>query len=188
MSSLAIDTTTFGSAFNKKTLKTLEFYILVLGAIGPWIANWASTQIDNRDAAIGNILAAAVFSAARGLGKMGADTKDFWHTTEFYAVLLGSATAAVAVGSGTIGGAYWLQLQGLLAAVASIMNGVRKNKDMAAGNITPLDLAGETDLYVQDNVDPDTEGDDSILAGQPHADSNAPVTDVSPPVDPKKKK
>lgn len=186
MSSLAIDTTNFGSAFNKKTLKTLEFYILVLGAIGPWIANWASTQIDNRDAAIGNILAAAVFSAARGLGKMGADTKDFWHTTEFYAVLLGSATAAVTAGAGTISWGYWFQLQGLLAAVASIMNGLRKNKDLAAGNITALDLAGETDLYVQDNVDPDLEGNDALLAGQPHADPNAPVTDVTPPTDKKK--
>lgn len=186
MSSLAIDTTSFGSAFNRKTFKTLEFYVLVLGALGPWIANWASVQIDNQDALVGNILAAVVFALARGFGKMKSDTKDFWHTTEFYAVILGSLAAGVGVGVNTIGGMYWLQLQGLLAAVIAIMNGLRKNGDLAAGNITALDLEGETDLFVEDDVDPDTDNDDSILEGQPHADPNA-ITDVSPPPDKGKK-
>lgn len=148
--------------FNPKTFKSLEFLVLVLGAIGPWLADMASSQVSHQQALVCNILAAGVYALARPLAKWKTDVKDFWHTTEFWVFVLGSIAAMVGVAAETIGGSYWLQLQGLLGAAIMIGNAMRKDPMVASGAVPVVAITG----YASDVPLPDVptgDGNDQIL-------------------------
>lgn len=150
-------------SFNLKTFKSLEFLVLVLAAVGPWLANAASTAISNQQALVFNIAAAAVYALARPLAKWKTDVKDYWHTTEFWVFVLGSIAAAVGVAADTLGGVYWGQLQGLLAAAIMIGNAMRKDPMVASGAVPVVAITGYADEIPLPDTTDHNDGDDSKL-------------------------
>lgn len=149
--------------FNPKTFRSLEFLVLVLGAVGPWLADMASSQISHQQALVCNILAAGVYALARPLAKWKTDVKDYWHSTEFWVFILGSIAAMVGVAAETIGGAYWLQLQGLLGAAIMIGNAIRKDPMVASGAVPVVAIAGYADEIPLPDTTDHNDGDDSKL-------------------------
>jgi hypothetical protein len=146
-------------SINPKTFKTLEFYLIVLAAIGPWLANAAMDSVDAQEALTWNVLAAAAYALSRGFAKINTDVKDFWHTSEFWIAVIGSAAAGIGVLNDTLGGTRWAQLQGLLLAAASIANGMRKDPMVATGAVPVVAITGMDDPIDLPDV-PNADGDD----------------------------
>jgi hypothetical protein len=172
-----------GSLINPKTFKTLEFLLLVLSNV----AGWLLVLVDYIPSSWGiyaSALSGAGYALWRGFAKMNADTKDYWQTTEFWAAVVTSLPNVIGAFADTINSRTFGIVQSFIVMATGLAMGIRKQPDVAAGNVSALDVGEEADLFVEDTgVDPDSDGDDSLLAGQPHADPTA----VTKP-DPKKPK
>jgi hypothetical protein len=153
--------TTTGS-LNLKTFRTLEFLLVVATNIAAWAAALADS-IPDRWAVYATAASGALYALARGLAKQNADTKDYWKTTEFWMALVTSIPPAIAAIDGTLGTHAYASVQAAIAAALGIAMGIRKDPQVAAGNVTPLDVHGETDMFVPDeNVDPAMDQDDTV--------------------------
>lgn len=171
-------------ALNPKTFRTLEFLLLVLTNAAGWLLALVD-YIPADYAVYATAGSAAVYAIWRGLAKMNADTKDYWHTTEFWVGLAATIPTAIAAFGDVIPANVYGILQATIAAGLGLGAGLRKQPDLAAGNIGVSDLAAEGNLFVTDK-DPDMpDGDDSIHAAvmasappavDPDADKRPPTT------------
>lgn len=167
--------------FNPKTFRTLEFLLLVLVNAAAWLTTVAGS-LPERWAVYATAASGAGYALWRGLAKQNADIKNYWQTSEFWVAVLASAPAVVAAFADTIDVKTYEVVQGVIVLATGIAMGIRKQPDVAAGNIGVADLEGEGDLFVPDDPDEFPEdADDSILAGQSHADPAAPPTGTTLP-------
>lgn len=162
---------------NAKTFKTLEFLLLVLANAGGWLLAVAD-YMPERYAVYATAGSAALYAIWRGLAKMNADTRDYWHTSEFWIGLLATIPTAIAALSDVIPPNVYGILQASILAALGLGAGFRKQPEVAAGVITAADALGETDLLVTDDgYDPADDADDSELEGTPLA-AGAPAVEV----------
>jgi hypothetical protein len=166
--------------FNPKTFRTLEFLLLVVVNVAAWLTAIAGSLPD-RWAVYATAASGAGYALWRGLAKQNSDVKDYWHTSEFWVAVIASLPAIIAAFANTINVKTYEVLQGVIVMATGIAMGIRKQPDVAAGNIGVADLEGEGELFVPDDPDdfPD-DADDSVLAGQPHADPAAPTATTLP--------
>jgi hypothetical protein len=155
------------AAFNPKTFRTLEFLLLVLANVSAWLLVIVD-YIPGRYGIYATAAAGAGYALWRGLAKVNADTRDYWETTEFWIALLSSAPAIIGAFADTIHPETFGIVQSAIVMLTGIAMGLRKEPNVAAGNITALDMRGleeaESDLYVPDvDVDPAADHDDSVL-------------------------
>ena len=162
------------AGFNRKTFRTLEFLLVVVTNVAAWLAALADS-IPDRWAVYATAGSGALYALARGFAKLNSDTKDYWHTTEFWVALLSVIPTVLAGIDGTLGTHTTAIVSGIIAAALGIANGVRKQPEVAAGNLTALDhqelVAAEHDLFVPDvGVDPASDHSDLTLAAEQEAE------------------
>ncbi len=136
---------------NTRTLKTLEFLLLVLGYVGPWLAT-LTTSLDTRYAVYGNVLVTAIYALTRGLAKINTDGKNYWQTTEFYATVIGSVVTGAALLQDVLSTNQWATLQLILGLAMQLANGLRKQPEVEAGP-SARSVGYEVDDFVDDRDD-----------------------------------
>jgi hypothetical protein len=160
------------AGFNPKTFRTLEFLLLVVSNLAAWLLVIVD-YIPDRFGIYASAASGALYGLWRGLAKANADTRDYWHTTEFWVAVLASAPVIIGAFADTIHPTTFGILQTGIIALTGIAMGIRKEPNVAAGNLTALDAQGleeaERDLFVPDvGHDPSLDHDDSILAVEHH--------------------
>lgn len=151
-------------AFNPKTFKTLEFLLLALSNVSAWLLVIVD-YIPGSWGIYATALSGAGYALWRGLAKGGADVKDYWHTTEFYVALMSSAPNVIGAFADVMDPMQFGVVQSFIVMATGIAMGLRKQPDVAAGNVSAADLEAEGNLFVTDKDPDEPDGDDSIHAG-----------------------
>jgi hypothetical protein len=160
------------AAFNPKTFRTLEFLLLVLSNVAAWLLVIVD-YIPDRYGIYATAAAGAGYAVWRALAKVNADTRNYWETTEFWVAILSSLPIVIGAFADTIDPETFGIVQAAVIGLTGIAMGIRKEPQVAAGNLTVLDVKGleeaEQDLFVPDvDVDPSADHDDSVLAVEHH--------------------
>lgn len=143
--------------FNPKTFRSLEFLLVVVANIAGWLLTLTSFMPTEYGVYL-TAGSAAVYAIERGLAKMGADTKDYWATTEFWVALVATVPTVIAAFADVIPGNVYGILQATILVGLGIGNGLRKEPMVASGALNVDDLApvAEGD-FAED-------GDDTVVA------------------------
>jgi hypothetical protein len=145
---------------NPKTFLTSEFLAFALTNVAAWLAtlvDWMSPTTATWVSAA----SAALYALARGLAKLNSDTKDFWNTTEFWALVLGAGITFVSGLADHIGPRGEHLLAGVLGLGLALMQ-FRKQPAVAAGAV-PVALVvapsdGNNALLAQSQATPPAPG------------------------------
>lgn len=150
---------------NRKTLRSLEFLLVVLTNAAAWIAS-AADWLDPRYAAYATAASGAIYAISRGLAKMNADTRDYWRTTEFYVAILTSLGSVAAALADVIPAQTYAFLQGSIIAAVSVAMGLRKEPTVAAGRAEAAIVDAET-AFVTDSFEGVEDGVDGAAVAPP---------------------
>jgi hypothetical protein len=129
--------------FNPKTFKTAEFIAFALTTLGAWVGTLTGS-VGSNTAVWTTAISATLYALARGVAKSNADVKDFWQTTEFWALALGVGVEVVGYWQDIIGPDTAKWITSLLGLGLALMQ-YRKQPDVAAGNVPARMVAGALD-------------------------------------------
>jgi acid phosphatase family membrane protein YuiD len=120
------------SGFNRNTLFSLPFILLVLTNVAAFLATTGGT-VSSHNAWVFAALSAGVYALSRGLAKFNSDGKPFYLTTEFWVAVLGAVGAVVAASQGHISDTLMKELLAFIAAATVIAEGLRTPPSKAVG-------------------------------------------------------
>jgi hypothetical protein len=116
---------------NPKTFKSLEFIVFALVTVGAWLGTLTDT-VSPHTAVFTTAISASLYAVGRGLAKANTDVKDFWQTTEFWSLVLGTAVSVVGYWQDVIGPATTQRITQFLLLGIAIM-AYRKDPAVASG-------------------------------------------------------